>query len=73
MTSHGADRFRNYGAVLERHESEMRMKKIIRVFTYFLVILIVLVLLVIVTRVEKRSTGKPDPRAVITQVNRPQR
>lgn len=61
LTGRGSERFRNYGAVLQRHEEELRLKKIIRVFTYFLVILIVLVLLVIVARVEKKSEPKPSP------------
>ncbi len=55
LTGRGSDRFRNYGAVLQRHEEEMRLKKIIRVFTYFLVILIVIAILVIVIRVEKKT------------------
>jgi len=62
MTSHGAERFRNYGAVLERHENEKRMKKIVRVFTYFLAILIVVVLLVIVVRIEKRVAPPTKPQ-----------
>lgn len=62
LTGRGADRFRNYGAILERHEDEMRMKKIIRVFTYALVIMIVIVLLVIVVRVEKRLPGPKQPQ-----------
>ncbi len=63
MTSHGADRFRNYGAVLQQHEREMRMKKIMRAFTYFLIILIIFLLLVIVYRIEKRvAPVKPVPQ-----------
>jgi hypothetical protein len=62
LTSRGTDRFRNYGAVLERHGEEVRLKKIVRVFTYFLVILIALVLLVIVVRVEKKVKDTP-PRS----------
>lgn len=63
MTSHGADRFRNYSTVLQRHEREMRMKKIIRAFTYFLIILIIFLLLVIVYRIEKRVVPvKPAPQ-----------
>jgi preprotein translocase subunit SecY len=61
LTSRGAERFRNYGAILERHEDEMRMKKIIRVFTYVLVIMIVIVLLVIVVRVERRLPVPKHP------------
>ena len=55
MTSSGADRFRNYGDVLQRHEQEMRIKRIIRVFTLFAVILILVVLIVIVARFENEA------------------
>ena len=54
----GAERFRNYGAVLERHEKEMRIKKILRAFTYFLIILFVVLLIVIVVRMERRAVKK---------------
>lgn len=62
MTAHGADRFRNYGAVLQRHEQEMRMKKIVRAFTYFLIMLILFLLLLIVYRVEKRVKPEVPPK-----------
>jgi hypothetical protein len=58
MTARGADRFRNFGAVMERHEQEMRIKKIIRVFTLFAVILILVMLIIIVMRVEKKQGQK---------------
>ena len=55
----GSHRFRNYGAVLERHEKDMKIKKIIRVFTYFAIILIVVMLLIIVTRTGERLEKEP--------------
>lgn len=58
VTARGADRFRNFGAVMERHEEEMRIKKIVKVFTLFALILIVVMLLIIVIRVEKRHEQK---------------
>ncbi len=58
FTARGSDRFRNYGAVLERHEKEMRLKKVLKVFTLLFVILIIIVLIVIVTRVEKRAINR---------------
>ena len=53
-TARGSERYRNYNAVLKQHEADMRLKKILRVFTYFLLIAIVTILLVIVVRWEKR-------------------
>lgn len=62
LTSRGADRFRNYGAVLHRVEEEKRIKKVLRVFGYFLVILILVMLLVIVFRLERKSRTKSAPK-----------
>lgn len=67
LTGRGSERFRNYGAVLQRHEEELRLKKILRVFTFFLVILIVIVLIFIVVRVERKIDKKverPEQAAV---------
>jgi hypothetical protein len=58
----GASRFRNYGNVLERHEKEMRIKKLIRVFTYFAIILIIVMLLIIVSRTAERLENDSGPR-----------
>ncbi|MBX7125352.1 MAG: hypothetical protein K1X47_06645 [Cyclobacteriaceae bacterium] len=57
----GADRYRNYGAVMERHEKEKKLKIVIRAFSMFLVALIVIMLIVILGRLEKKSrtTHKP--------------
>jgi preprotein translocase subunit SecY len=55
LTARGSERFRNYGAVLQRHEQEVRLKKIMRVFTLFAVILILVMLIIIVVRIEKRT------------------
>lgn len=53
----GADRFRNYGAVLQRHERDTRLKRIVRVFTLFAIVLVLVMLIIIVTRLEKRTTA----------------
>jgi len=58
MTARGADRFRNFNNVMQRHEKEMRIKKIVKVFTFFAVILILVMLIIIVTRFEKRQEEK---------------
>jgi hypothetical protein len=58
LTARGPDRFRNYGAVLERHEKEMKIKKILRVFTFLFIIMIVVMMIIIVVRVERRASQK---------------
>jgi len=75
LTARGADRFRNFNNVMQRHEEEMRIKKIVKVFTLFAVILILVMLIIIVTRFEKRQEEKkpantssahlPSPRHLI--------
>ncbi len=62
-TARGSERYRNYNAVLKQHEADMRLKKILRVFTYFLLIAIVTILLVIVVRWEKRQATKQKTSA----------
>jgi len=59
MSGRGADRFRNYGDVLQRHERELRLKKVLRVFSFVLVIMIVVMLIVMVVRIERRLVKKP--------------
>jgi hypothetical protein len=58
-TARGSERYRNYGAVLKQHEQDMRLKKILRVFTYFLLIALITILLVTVVRWERRQQAKP--------------
>ncbi|NOT77251.1 MAG: hypothetical protein HOP08_20190 [Cyclobacteriaceae bacterium] len=65
LTARGTDRFRNYGAILERHEQEKRMKKIFRAFSYFILAVAVIVLIVIVTRIERKATKNSSPAAHI--------
>jgi hypothetical protein len=54
--------------VLERHEKEMRIKKIVRVFTFLFIIMILVMMIVIVVRMEKRTGKKSEPTAVVLRV-----
>lgn len=51
-------RFRNFGAVMERHEKEARLKKLVRVFTLLLVILILIALIFYVSQIEQKASKK---------------
>jgi hypothetical protein len=64
FTARGPDRFRNYGAVLDRHEREMKIKKIVRVFTFLFIIMIIVMMIIIVVRVEQRAGKKQGISAV---------
>lgn len=62
LTARGTERFRNYDAVLRQHEQEKRMKKIVRVFTFFVLIAGIIVLYVMVSRWEKKAKNKEVPK-----------
>jgi hypothetical protein len=58
LTARGADRYRNFGVVMQRHEQEVRLRKIMRVFTLFAIILILIILIIMVVRWENRTIKK---------------
>lgn len=58
MTARGIERFRNYNAILQRHEENKRIKKIVRVFGFFVVILIVIMLILFLSRFENKGQVK---------------
>ena len=60
LTGRGSDRFRNYGAVMQRHEREMRVKKIIKMITMFLVILILISLIFFISQIERKATRQQN-------------
>ena len=60
FTSRGSEPFRDYGAVLQRHEKEMRIKKLVRVFSFLFIILIVVMLIIILINVESSAMGKTN-------------
>lgn len=61
-TSSGADRYRNYGTILERHEKEQRLKKVLKVFVMFIAVLVLIMIIVMLGRWERRSgSAGADP------------
>lgn len=58
MTARGIERYRNYNTVLKRHEENRRIKKIVRVFGFFVVILIVIMLIIFLSRWEAKTQVK---------------
>ena len=66
FTARGAERFRNYGAVLARHEREKRLKTILKVFSLLFIIFIFIVLIVIVVRIEKRVVKKATTTSLLS-------
>jgi preprotein translocase subunit SecG len=53
-------RHRNYTELMRQHDRDTKLKRILRVFTYFLVILFLLIILIIVLRWEKKQLGQPE-------------
>lgn len=54
-TARGIDRFRNYNSVLQRYEQSQRLKKVMRVFGFFVVILVVIMMIIFLSRWEERG------------------
>ena len=65
FTARGPDRYRNYGAVLDRHEKEMKIRKIVRVFTFLFIIMIIVMMIIIVVRVERKAEKKQSTNAIV--------
>jgi cell division septal protein FtsQ len=53
-------RYRNFGAVMERHEKEMRLKKILRFFTTLLVVLVLIALIFYISQVAEKTSDKKN-------------
>jgi preprotein translocase subunit SecG len=60
-------RHRNYTELMRQHDKEVRLKRVLRVFTYFLIILFLLILLLIVIRWEGKQTSQSTSRQVEIQ------
>lgn len=58
-------RHRNYSELMRQHERDSKLKRILRVFTYFLIALFVLLLLLIVSRWETKQVDKSEKRTSI--------
>jgi hypothetical protein len=67
MSSGRIAQHRNYGEVMARHEKEVRIKRIRRVFMYFLIILFMIVVFMIFRQVQ-RSQGKPDTKGTVSVI-----
>lgn len=54
-------RHRNYTELMRQHDRDTKMKRVLRVFLYFLIILFLLIILLIVVRWEKKQLDNPEP------------
>jgi hypothetical protein len=60
MNTGNIARHRNYGEILHRHERDQKLKRIVKLFIYFLIIAFLTILFVIVVRWEQRSAKESD-------------
>ena len=70
MSSGRIAQHRNYGEVMARHERDQKMKRVARVFIYFLIIALLLILFFMVKNWEGKGANTPKP-ATTLQVTTP--
>ncbi len=59
MSSGRIAQHRNYGEIMARHEKEARLKRISRVFIYFLIVLFMIIIFLLVRQVQEKSNKVP--------------
>ncbi len=57
-------RHRNYTELMRQHDRDVKLKRVLRVFIYFLVVLFLVIILIIVLRWEKRATQKSSHTSI---------
>lgn len=68
MSSGRIAQHRNYGEIMARHERDLRMKRIVRIFIYFLIIAFMIIVYLFVKGWEQRRTPPATPPAPATTV-----
>ena len=72
MSSGRIAQHRNYGELMARHEKEVRIKRVVRWFTYFLIIAFIIVLFFIVRRIQEKQVSPrkaPDSYRGVSRVD----
>jgi hypothetical protein len=67
ITSGKIAQHRNYGDIMARHERDLKIKRITRIFTYFILILVIILVFYFVRTWEKRQS---DPKGSTTYVKK---
>lgn len=68
MTAGRIAQHRNYSELMARHDRDIKIRRITKVFLYFLIIVALLVLLLIVTRWEGKQTEMDQTKPVTASV-----
>ena len=61
MSSGRIAQHRNYGQLMERHERDIRIRRITRIVIYFLIVLVLLIIFLIVSRWESGQVDDNQP------------
>jgi len=61
MTSGRISQHRNYGDIMARHERDVRIKRVVRIFIYFLIIVFMIIVFLFVKKWEQRKTVPVPP------------
>ena len=68
MSSGRIAQHRNYSDIMERHERDIRIRRVVKTFIYFLIIAALLIVFVVVRRWEqKKADVKPSTAFVIIE------
>ena len=60
---------RNYGDIMARHERDQKIRRIARVFTYFIIILVIVLLFYVVRIWERKQSAPKEDTTPVEQVN----
>jgi large-conductance mechanosensitive channel len=71
MSSGRIAQHRNYGELMVRHEKELRLKRIIKVFVYFLVIAFIILFFFMVRKFEKKRVAPEKPKVSVNTPHLP--
>jgi large-conductance mechanosensitive channel len=60
MSSGRIAQHRNYGDIMARHERDIKIKRIIKAFTYFLIIAFMIIVFLMVKRIQEKQSTKQE-------------
>ena len=67
MSSGRIAQHRNYGDIMARHERDIKLKRITRIFIYFIIIAVVILLFLLVRRWEVSTQPKAKQSTAMVQ------
>ena len=60
---------RNYGDIMARHERDQKIKRIARVFTYFIIVLVIILLFYVVRIWERKQSAPVEDTTPVEQAH----